>query len=87
VAERIGTILLSAVLAHSGWHWMSERSSQLGEYSFQLPAFSLALLASFMRWLMLLVVIGAVLWAMVQVYDRFLRAGDPAKLSQSTDSG
>jgi hypothetical protein len=87
VAERIGTILLSAVLAHSGWHWMSERGSQLGEYSFQWPAFSLALLASFMRWLMLFVVIGAILWAMVLLYSRFLRGESSAKLSQSTDSG
>ena len=87
VAERIGTILLSAVLAHSGWHWMSDRASQLTEYSFQMPAFSLALLASFMRWLMLLVVIGAILWMMIQIYDRFLSAGNTAKLSQSTDSG
>ena len=86
VAERVGTILLSAVLAHSGWHWMSERASQLGEYSFQMPAFSLSLLASFTRWLMLLVVIGAVLWAMVQVYGRFLGGGSTARLSQSTDS-
>lgn len=87
VTERVGTILLSAVLAHSGWHWMSERASQLGEYSFQLPAFSFALLASVARWLMLLVVIGAILWAMVQVYGRFLRGNGAAKLSQSTDSG
>ena len=36
VAERIGTILLSAVLAHSGWHWMSERAAGLGEYSFRM---------------------------------------------------
>ena len=86
VAERVGTILLSAILAHSGWHWMSDRASQLSEYSFQMPAFSLALMASFTRWLMLLVGIGAILWVMVQVYDRFLRAGGTAKLSQSTDS-
>jgi len=87
VAERIGTILLSAVLAHSGWHWMSERTSQLGEYSFQWPAFSLALFASFARWLMLFVVIGAILWAMVQLFSRFLGGESSAKLSQSTDSG
>src|SRR6185295_10431194 len=27
VAERVGTILLSALIAHSAWHWMTERAS------------------------------------------------------------
>jgi hypothetical protein len=87
VAERMGTILLSAVLAHSGWHWMSERAGELFQYSFQWPAFDLVLFASLIRWSMLLVVIGAVLWGLVQVYDRFLRSGGRDELSQSPDSG
>ena len=87
VAERMGTILLSAVLAHSGWHWMSERAGELFQYSFQWPAFDLVLFASLIRWIMLLVVIGAVLWGLVQVYDRFLRSGGRDELSQSPDSG
>ena len=87
VAERMGTILLSAILAHSAWHWMSERWSQLTEYSFQWPALNAAFFASLTRWAMLLVVIGAILWFMVQVYDRFLQSGEPDSLPQSTDSG
>jgi hypothetical protein len=86
VAERMGTILLSAVLAHSGWHWMSDRASELSAYSFQWPAMNYAFFASVLRWLMLLVVIGAILWAMVQVYDRFL-GGPSRELSQSPESG
>ena len=38
VAERMGTILLSALVAHSAWHWMSERWGQLQAYSFYWPA-------------------------------------------------
>lgn len=87
VAERMGTIILSAVLAHSGWHWMSERAGQLGEYSFQWPALNPAFFASVMRWLMLFVVIGAVLWAMVQVYARFLGNSRERELPQSPDTG
>src|SRR5206468_7236894 len=26
VAERIGTIILSALIAHTGWHWMIDRA-------------------------------------------------------------
>ncbi|HKF69361.1 MAG TPA: HupE/UreJ family protein, partial [Vicinamibacterales bacterium] len=25
VAERMGTIILSALVAHTGWHWMTDR--------------------------------------------------------------
>ncbi|MDH3440866.1 MAG: HupE/UreJ family protein [Gammaproteobacteria bacterium] len=86
VAERMGTILLSAVLAHSGWHWMSDRASQLAQYSFQWPAMNAAFFAAIIRWIMLLVIIGAILWGLVQLYGRFLRGGSAAELSQSTGS-
>ena len=81
------SILLSAILAHSGWHWMSERASELVAYSFYWPAFDAAFFASLMRWLMLLVVVGAILWAMVQVYDRFLGGAQERELSHSPDTG
>jgi uncharacterized membrane-anchored protein YitT (DUF2179 family) len=34
VAERIGTIILSALIAHTGWHWMLERLDRLRQYHF-----------------------------------------------------
>jgi len=87
VAERMGTILLSAILAHSGWHWMSDRASQLTAYSFQWPALNSAFFAAVIRWIMLLIVVGAILRGLILLYDRFLRADKVPKLSQSTDSG
>jgi hypothetical protein len=62
VRERIGTIILSALVAHTGWHWLIDRGAALGQYRFEWPAFDLLLLASLMRWLMLLLVIGGALW-------------------------
>ena len=32
-AERIGTIVLSAIVAHTGWHWMTERGGAAGAIS------------------------------------------------------
>ena len=32
VAERIGTIILSALVAHTGWHWMIERGAVLMQF-------------------------------------------------------
>ncbi|MCI0363908.1 MAG: HupE/UreJ family protein, partial [Phycisphaerales bacterium] len=55
VAERIGIIIMSALVAHTGWHWMIERGSQLSQ--FRWPAFNAALLAIAMRWLMLILIL------------------------------
>lgn len=32
VAERMGTIILSAIVAHTAWHWMTERSEILAQF-------------------------------------------------------
>jgi len=60
VAERIGTIILSALVAHTGWHWMIERADRLKQ--FRWPAPSAAMLASAMRWLMLILVLTGLVW-------------------------
>jgi hypothetical protein len=80
VAERMGTILLSAILAHSGWHWMSERAGQLFAYNFYFPALNYAFFAALMRWLMLLIIIGVVIRLLVHLYDRFLKEGGAPQL-------
>ncbi|HZF39683.1 MAG TPA: HupE/UreJ family protein [Blastocatellia bacterium] len=60
VAERIGIIVLSALVAHTGWHWMIERAAALRQ--FRRPAFNAALLAAAMRWLMLALILAALAW-------------------------
>lgn len=80
IAERMGTILLSAILAHSGWHWMSDRAAQLSAYSFQWPAMNYAFFASLTRWLILLVVVGSFVWALTLIYGRYLQKDRTAGL-------
>ena len=70
VAERMGTILVSALVAHNAWHWMSDRASQLSQYQFQWPALDLLLLASVMRWLMLVVILAGAIWLLFGLYGR-----------------
>ena len=60
VAERVGTIILSVFVAHTGWHWMLERGATLSQFS--LPTLDAAFLASAMRWLILLVLVAGTLW-------------------------
>ena len=60
VAERLGTIVLSALVAHTGWHWMLERGDQLRQFRFTWPTLSAALLAASVRWLMLILIVAGV---------------------------
>ena len=72
VAEKIGTILVSAMVAHTSWHWMSERAGQLSQFSirFQLPVFDLVLLANAMRWGMLVLIITLLVWLLHVVFPQ-----------------
>jgi hypothetical protein len=62
VAERMGTIILSALVAHTGWHWMIDRWAVLRRFNFQWPVLDAAFLASLLRWLMAAVVLAALVW-------------------------
>ena len=75
VAERMGTIILSAIVAHTGWHWMIERGERLGQFQFQWPALNAALLATLMRWLMVVVILAGLVWLLSAVRIQRVRAG------------
>ena len=74
VAERMGTIILSAIVAHTGWHWMIERWQQLRRFSFAWPEVNAALLAGAMRWTMVLLIAGGAVsitvWLVRQRFGR-----------------
>jgi hypothetical protein len=57
VTERMGTIILSALVAHTGWHWMMERWDRFRQYRFDWPAMDATALAN-VSLLMLIVVTG-----------------------------
>src|SRR5438874_8067115 len=62
VAERMGTIILSALVAHTAWHWTAERFDRLRQFRFELPPFNAAMFAVALRWLMLIVFLAGVVW-------------------------
>jgi hypothetical protein len=62
VTERVGTIILSALVAHTGWHWMTERGAQLALYQFAWPAFDAAFFAGLTRALIVLVIAAGAAW-------------------------
>ncbi len=73
VAERIGTILLSALVAHTAWHWMLDRITVLQQFTFQWPAFDAAFFAGAMRVLIFMLILTGVLWLMFGLYKQLNR--------------
>jgi hypothetical protein len=70
VEERIGTILLSAVIAHTAWHWMAEHYAEFAAYPLELPVLDLAFVATAMRWSMVLLILSGAVWALFAVFGR-----------------
>ena len=60
VAERIGVMILSALVAHTGWHWMLDRGAVLAKFPF--PTLDAAFLASLMRGAMAVLILAALIW-------------------------
>lgn len=60
VPERIGTIIFSALIAHTAWHWMAERGEVL--WRFPRPVIDAAFFVEVMRWLMALLILVGVVW-------------------------
>jgi hypothetical protein len=74
VAERIGVIILSVIVAHQAWHWMIERLGVLQQFPW--PKFTLADAAGALRWLFVAVAIAAVLWGISLAARRWM---EPAR--------
>ena len=68
VTERIGTIILSAFVAHTAWHWTAERWAVLRQ--FEWPALTVSDMGAGVRWLMALVALAAVIWGIAAMRRR-----------------
>jgi len=68
VAERIGTIILSALVAHTAWHWTGERWSRLRQFAW--PTLDVVTFVMLVRGLIILVAIVAATWVVVSIVSR-----------------
>jgi len=76
VPEQMGTILLSAIVAHTSWHWMIQRLGLLRQFRFQWPVVDAAFLAGTVRWVMLMVVAAGLYWVVFNVIGTGKRRPD-----------
>jgi len=68
VAERLGTIILSLLVGHTAWHWMTERADRLSQFPW--PVLDASQLAAAIRWLMLLLALAGLAWVVRGVFRR-----------------
>ena len=68
--RRIETIVLSVLAAHTAWHWMTERADRLNRFRFQWPALDAAFLSSALRWMMILVILGGIVWFISGLFNQ-----------------
>ena len=56
---RVGTIILSAIVAHTGWHRMGERWDALSKLAWPSPDWDAVVVAA--RWIAVLLVAGGII--------------------------
>ncbi len=70
VPERLGIILLSAIIGHTSWHWMADRWTNLRAYAIQLPPFDIVFLLNATRWAMAILALIGLAWIMHGVFGK-----------------
>ncbi len=79
------TVALSALVAHSAWHWMTERGSELLAHDVSWSAPSLLVWLGLLRGALLLAVAAAIAWGLSGLFDR-LSGVAPGKARQEEQS-
>jgi len=77
VRVRAGSMILSALVAHTAWHWMTERGSALLEYDVALPAADALLAATLLRWLAVGALAAGAAWGLSEVFRRLAPGASP----------
>jgi hypothetical protein len=76
IDERMGVIILSVLVAHTGWHWMIDRGEELAK--FPRPALDAAFFVGLMRFAMAGLILVALVWLASGFVRRFLQGKDAA---------
>ncbi len=78
VEERMGTIILSAFVAHTAWHWMLDRADAMRRFPFHWPTFSAEFIELALRWMILIVAVAGAAWIIEGLLRK--RAKKPATM-------
>jgi hypothetical protein len=79
----MGTIITSALVAHTAWHWMTGRWGDFRAFPLEAPAMDAAFGAQVLRFAILAVVAAGIIWAGRPVVARLLRPAPEAGSAQA----
>jgi len=77
VTERMGVVVLSVIVAHEAWHWMTERGSEFLAYDIVWPTLDAAFAVTLMRWAMLALIIGGAAWLLRRPFSHWIEKAEP----------
>jgi hypothetical protein len=81
----VGTIITSALVAHTGWHWMLDRADRLRQYHIEWPTMTPLLLLILVRWTIGIVAVAAAVWLAMNVAAALKRTvGREARRANAT---
>ncbi len=80
-SERVGVVVLSAMVAHLAWHWTEARWDVLAR--FPMPKLDLVLLLGAMRGLTAMLILGSLVWLVRGALDRWLQDVDRVRPQQA----
>jgi hypothetical protein len=63
---------VSVIIAHTAWHWMSERFSVLNAYQFDISAIIALEGDAGMKWIIFLLITSIIFWCLHRIYERFI---------------
>ncbi|MGI9625796.1 MAG: HupE/UreJ family protein, partial [Longimicrobiales bacterium] len=72
-SNQLAQIVLSALVAHTGWHWMVDRWTSLLAYDLRPPALDALFVLSLLRWVLLFLIVIGTAWALSGLYGRLAR--------------
>jgi hypothetical protein len=75
VPERVGILVVSAIIAHSAWHWMADRWTALRAFPWAWPAFDVALAAMAAQLALLVAIAVGVAWGYRELLKRWSDSG------------
>jgi hypothetical protein len=84
VKERMGTIILSALVAHTAWHWMMDRADALRKFPLTWPEMGPEFMAIALRWAMVIVALGGAVWLVDGVLRKRSRPSSPQSPERSS---
>ena len=83
VDARVGAIILSAFVAHTAWHWLTERWATLSKFRPEWPVLDAEFAVAALRWAMLIVLAVLAAWLVRPAFAKASARRPPVSATRS----